>query len=156
MPRAAVLPLLAASCASKSLYGADLMLGLALAVPAAAQANAPAPRVVSELKDIRMKALADLPGAASPVDRDSCPQSVIQPKSAAAKLVAAQGWAVMSDVPLAPYRAVSFAGRMEPATSGTCSITQGNVAVFENGKLTLTTVGDGDLPSVTDYDVKYR
>lgn len=139
MPRAAFLSLLAASFASKGLYGACLVLGVALT--AAAQTNAPAPRVVSELKDIRMKALANLPRAASPVDRESCSQRVIQPKSAAAKLVVAQGWAVMSDVPLGPYRAVSFAGQMEPATSGTCSITQGNVAVFENGKLIALVYG---------------
>ncbi|NIE55340.1 MULTISPECIES: hypothetical protein [unclassified Burkholderia] len=52
MPRAAFLPLLAASFASKGLYGAGLVLGLALTVPAAAQTHASAPRVVSELKDI--------------------------------------------------------------------------------------------------------
>ncbi|WP_175006889.1 hypothetical protein [Burkholderia lata] len=141
MPRADFLPLVAASFASKGLCGAGLVLGLVLTVPAAAQTNAPAPRVVSELKDIRMKALTSLPRAASPVDRDSCSQLAIQPKSAAAKLVAAQGWAIMSDVPLGPYRAVSFAGQMEPATSGTCSITQGNVAVFENGKLIALAYG---------------
>ncbi|VWD49291.1 hypothetical protein BCO71033_05187 [Burkholderia contaminans] len=141
MPRAAFLPLLAASFASKGLYGAGLVLGLALTVPAAAQTHASAPRVVSELKDIRMKALANLPRAASPTDRESCWQRVIQPTSPAARLVVAQGWAVMSDVPLGPYRAVSFAGRLAPATSGTCSITQGNVAVFENGKLIALAYG---------------
>ncbi|WP_334011931.1 hypothetical protein [Burkholderia cepacia] len=141
MPRASFPPRFAASFASNCLYGAGLMLGLALAVPAAAQTTVSAPRVVSELKDIRMKPLANLPMAGSANDRGDCSQLVIQPKSAAARLVAAQGWAVMSDMPLGPYRAISFAGQMEAATSGTCSITQGNVAVFENGRLIALAYG---------------
>lgn len=141
MPRASSPPRFAASFASNCLYGAGLMLGLALTVPAAAQTTVSAPRVVSELKDIRMKPLANLPMAGSANDRGDCSQLVIQPKSAAARLVAAQGWAVMSDMPLGPYRAISFAGQMEAATSGTCSITQGNVAVFENGRLIALAYG---------------
>lgn len=128
--------------ASNVLRGAWWALGLALSMSAAAQTNAPAPRVVSELKDIRMKAIASLPRPAGHAgDRDSCPQLLIQPKSPAAKQVAALGWAVMSDVPLGPYRAVSFAGQMEVATSGTCNVTQGNVAVFENDKLIALAYG---------------
>ncbi|KVL63091.1 hypothetical protein WT01_06690 [Burkholderia cepacia] len=141
MPRASFPPRFAASFGSGCLYGAGLMLGVALTVPAAAQTTASAPRVVSELKDIRMKPLANLPMAGSAIERGDCSQRVIQPKSAAAGLVAAQGWAVLSDVPLGPYRAISFAGRLEAATSGTCSITQGNVAVFENGKLIALAYG---------------
>ncbi|KEH15340.1 transmembrane protein, putative, partial [Medicago truncatula] len=141
MSRASFPPRFAASFASSCLYGAGLMLGLALTVPAAAQTTASAPRVVSELKDIRMKPLANLPVAGDALDRGDCSQLVIQPKSAAARLVAAQGWAVMSDMPLGPYRAISFAGQMEAATSGTCSITQGNVAVFEDGRLIALAYG---------------
>ncbi|MCA8283494.1 hypothetical protein LGN21_28310 [Burkholderia cepacia] len=141
MSRASFPPRFAASFASSCLYGAGLMLGLALTVPAAAQTTASAPRVVSELKDIRMKPLANLPMAGDAIDRGDCSQLVIQPKSAAARLVAAQGWAVMSDMPLGPYRAISFAGQMEAATSGTCSITQGNVAVFEDGRLIALAYG---------------
>ncbi|MCA8333555.1 hypothetical protein [Burkholderia cepacia] len=141
MSRASFPPRFAASFASSCLYGAGLTLGLALTVPAAAQTTVSAPRVVSELKDIRMKPLANLPMAGSANDRGDCSQLVIQPKSAAARLVAAQGWAVMSDMPLGPYRAISFAGQMEAATSGTCSITQGNVAVFENGRLIALAYG---------------
>ncbi|WP_198088259.1 Stk1 family PASTA domain-containing Ser/Thr kinase [Variovorax sp. E3] len=98
--------------------------------------------MVSELKDIRMKAIASLPKAVgSSTDRNGCPWRVIQPKSAAARLVAAQGWAVMADVPLGAYRAVSFAGQMEAGTSGTCNITQGNVAVFDGDKLLALAYG---------------
>lgn len=133
---------LAPLAASNAVRGVMLTLGLALSLPALAQTNAPAPRVVSELKDIRMKALTNLPKAGgSASDRDDCPQRVIQPKSAAAKLVAAQGWAVMADVPLGAYRAVSFAGQMQSATSGTCNVTQGNVAVFDNDKLIALAYG---------------
>lgn len=122
--------------------GAALALNLALSLPAAAQTNTTAPRVVSELKDIHVKAGTTLPKAGGTQhDREDCPQAVIQPKSAAAKRVASQGWAVMADVPLGPYRAVSFAGQMHAATSGTCSITQGNVAVFDNDKLIALAYG---------------
>jgi len=126
--------------------GAALTLGLALSLTAAAQpnasTNAPAPRVVSELKDIRMKTIASLPKAGgSADDRDGCPWRVIKPKSPAAKLVAAQGWAVMADVPLGSYRAIGFAGQMEAGTSGTCNITEGNVAVFDGDKLLALAYG---------------
>lgn len=129
-----------------AVLGAALAPGLVLSLPAAAQpsasTNAPAPHVVSELKDIRVKALNSLPKAGGSVsDRKGCPWRVLQPKSPAARLVAAQGWAVMADVPLGSYRAVSFAGQMEAGTSGTCNITQGNVAVFEGDKLLALAYG---------------
>lgn len=121
---------------------AALALGLALCLPAMAQTGAPAPRVQSDLKDIRMKAITSLPKAGgSADDRNSCSWRVIQPKSAATKVVAAQGWAVMADVPLGSYRAVSFAGQMEAGTSGTCTITQGNVAVFDGDRLVALAYG---------------
>ncbi|RSZ32788.1 PASTA domain-containing protein [Variovorax sp. 553] len=107
-----------------------------------AQTAATALRVQSDLKDIRMKAIASLPKAGgSAGERNGCPWRVLQPKSAAARLVAAQGWAVMADVPLGAYRAVSFAGQMEAGTSGTCNITQGNVAVFDGDKLVALAYG---------------
>lgn len=130
-----------------SAFGASaaLALGLALTLPAMAQISALAPRMQSDLKDIRMKAITSLPRAGgSAGDRDGCPLSVIEPRSAAAKLVAAQGWAVMADVPLGAYRAVSFAGRMKAGTSGTCSITQGNVAVFDGDRLLALAYGKSD------------
>ncbi len=130
-----------------SAFGASaaLAFGLALTLPAMAQISALAPPMQSDLKDIRMKAITSLPKAGgSAGDRDGCPLSVIEPRSAAAKLVAAQGWAVMADVPLGAYRAVSFAGRMKAGTSGTCSITQGNVAVFDGDRLLALAYGKSD------------
>lgn len=120
--------------------------GPALSLPAAAQpsasTNAPALRLVSELKDIRVTALNSLPKAGgSGSAQNGCPWRVVQPKSPAARLVAAQGWAVMADVPLGSYRAVSFAGQMKAGTSGTCYITQGNVAVFDGDKLLALAYG---------------
>lgn len=142
MPLRSSLFAFVATAASNTLHGTALTLGLALTLPATAQTNAPAPRVVSELKDIRMQALTNLPKAGGDAsDRDSCPQLVIRPKSSAAKQVATQGWAVMADVPLGRYRAISFAGQMEAATSGTCNVTQGNVAVFDNNKLVALAYG---------------
>jgi len=118
------------------------LLGLAMALPGVAQTAAPTVRVQSDLKDIRIQAITSLPKAGgSADDRNGCPWRVIRPKSAAAKLVAAQGWAVTADVPLGAYRAVSFAGQMEAGTSGTCSITQGNVAVFDGDKMLALAYG---------------
>ncbi len=69
MPRAAFLPLLAASFASKGLYGAGLVSGLALIMPAAAQTHASAPRVASESKEIPSRmttpSAADRPSSAA-------------------------------------------------------------------------------------------
>lgn len=136
------MPTFAAPAAQTSLRQAVLALSLAVSLPAIAQTSATAPRVVSEMKGILVKATTALPKAGgSASDREDCPQRVIQPKSAAAKQVAAQGWAVMADVPLGPYRAVSFAGQMQAGTSGTCAATQGNIAVFSNDKLIALAYG---------------
>ncbi|MFX8441252.1 hypothetical protein ABTL81_19940, partial [Acinetobacter baumannii] len=81
------MPTFAAPAAQTSLRHAVLALSLAVSLPAVAQTGAAAPHVVSELKDIRVKATATLPKAGgSASDREDCPQRVIQPKSAAAKL----------------------------------------------------------------------
>ena len=131
----------ATTVAPNVVHGTVLTLALALTLPAIAQTTALAPRVVSELKDIRMKAISKLPKASGDAgDRDRCPL-VISPKSSAAKQVAAQDWTVMADVPFGPYRAVSFAGQMEAATSGMCTVTQGNVAVFQNDRLIALAYG---------------
>ncbi|SEM42161.1 hypothetical protein SAMN05518845_12472 [Variovorax sp. YR750] len=109
-----------------------------------------------------MKALASLPKAGgSASDRDSCRWHLIQPKTAAARLVTAQGWAVTADVPLGSYRAISFAGQMQARTSGTCYITQGYVGVFDGDKLVALVHGKssedaaiGDLDPLEDGTVR--
>ena len=46
------------------------------------------------------------------------------------------GWRALSEVKLANYRLVAFAGNLEAGTSGSCLISQSNIAIF-SGKVLL-------------------
>jgi hypothetical protein len=46
-----------------------------------------------------------------------------------------KGWAVTSEVRFAAYTLVSFNGKIEVGTSGTCFRSEGNIALFLNSKL---------------------
>lgn len=123
-------------------------LAAALAMPsltAQAQGKDPAPSgqprgapavVQSAVPGIVFVPLATLPAApAAAANREGCEHLLARPASPAARQVAASGWAVTAEVPLGRYRAVSFVGKLEPSTSGTCQLSDGNVAIYEGEQL---------------------
>lgn len=100
------------------------------------QANDDALSAKSDVAGIEFITLDHLPKApASATSQKACDWMLAKPKTAGGRAVAALGWGVTAEAPLGNYQAVSFAARFEPATSGTCEIDQGNVAVFLDGKL---------------------
>lgn len=119
-----------------------LLLCAVFAGSATARAEQTPPRLVSEIKDLRFIALDKLPAVRDPNGRgDDCSSHVIQPQSEAAHMVAAQGWRVTGDESLGRYRAVSFASNFEDGTSGTCFVHDGNVGIFEGGRLVALIYG---------------
>jgi hypothetical protein len=46
-----------------------------------------------------------------------------------------KGWGILSEVRLAKYHLIAFAGSFSGGTSNTCSISQGNIAIFEQNYL---------------------
>lgn len=122
---------------------AVVALALCLGAPgrAAAQASPP-PHLVSEVKDLRFVALVELPRASGPASTDlGCSSLVAQPASEAAHAVAGRGWLVMAEASLGRYRVVSFASKMEAGTSGTCSVHDGNVGIFDGSRLVALAYG---------------
>lgn len=102
----------------------------------------PVPHVVSKIKHLRFVALGELPAAPARANQgDGCFGAPPQPPSEAARAVAVRGWHVIGDVPLGRYRAVSFASDIENGTSGTCVVHDGNVGVFDGGRLVALVYG---------------
>jgi hypothetical protein len=66
---------------------------------------------------------------------DFCKRYAANPISEASRTVRGQGWTVTGEAKLGTLLAVSFASKFEPATSGTCFIRDGNVALFDGGRL---------------------
>lgn len=91
---------------------------------------------VSELHGFKFVRLAKLPSAPGDAgDKDTCSNFIVQPATAAGRQVAARGWSVTGEAKVGALQAVSFAGRFEQGTSGTCSISDGNVAIYDNDQL---------------------
>jgi hypothetical protein len=110
--------------------------GAALAQPDAKSASTSEMQLHSTVPGLVLAPLANLPRApATAARRQGCEHLLAQPASTAARQVAAAGWAVTGEVQLGRYQAVSFVGRMEQSTSGTCALSQGNVALYEGGQL---------------------
>lgn len=105
-------------------------------VASAQTADGPAVTAGSKVGGIAVSVLDTLPMApATAARREFCDHLLVKPDSPAARSVADKGWAVTADLPFGPYQAVSFVGRMEQATSGTCDLSEGNVGIFSGGDL---------------------
>lgn len=112
-------------------------LGFACLVGATVSATGQAPQVRSEVKALAIVAVREIPKAPpNPGERNLCSHLTAKPVSEPAHIVAGQGWTVTGEVRLASgEQAVSFAGRFEPGTSGSCLVSEGNVAIFRDGAL---------------------
>lgn len=68
--------------------------------------------------------------------------SVARPSTAAGRHVAALGWAVTSEEQAGDYTAVGIFSRGHDGTSGACTISDGNVALYRGSKLVAIVYGD--------------
>ncbi|MBT0669304.1 hypothetical protein HT136_13110 [Novosphingobium profundi] len=110
--------------------------------PAVEAQASPALSLTSTAPAIRLAAVPEVPvhkGGAS--GQEFCSQFVKKPASAAARAVRDAGWAVTGEASQGGYELVSFAGAMEPGTSGTCTLEKGNLAFFKDGKIQAIAYG---------------
>ncbi len=92
--------------------------------------------VSTSLSGLRFTPLAQLPsGPGDASDADACPGFALEPTSPAGKQVQKLGWPVIGEARLGRYQLVSFAGLFESGTSGSCTISRGNLAVFDGERL---------------------
>lgn len=91
----------------------------------------------SSISELLIAEITNIPAGPYPErTEDMCKWFQIEPKTIVGIAIKGLGWGVMSEVNLGPYQFVSFAGEFNPGTSGMCQRNQGNIAVFQNQKLT--------------------
>lgn len=94
-------------------------------------------KISEEVQGFLFAKLDDIPAGPSPdVSGSLCESFTKQdPKFEEAKYIEEKGWTILDEIPFAQYRIVAFAGQFESVT-GTCNISQSNIAIFESGNLT--------------------
>jgi hypothetical protein len=91
-------------------------------------------RVESYVPGIAFSSVQSLPR--SPVsERSDCYQPAKKVSSAAAAEVAAAGWGVTGEVTVGRFRAVALIAGARAGTSGSCLLSQGNLAIFDGTRL---------------------
>lgn len=114
-------------------------------LPVASPAYADGPTVDSQVKALHIAVRDALPPPRDPQVLEEghfCRMQVITPKTAAGRAVAARGWYVTSEVPLAGHTSVGAFSRGGEGTSGTCFIADGNIFVFRGPALAAIVYGD--------------
>ena len=94
-------------------------------------------QTISEIPKLLIAEIESIPEGPHPDVSDSiCEWFLIKPETISGMELQRMGWGVMSEVNFGPYQFVSFAGEFNRGTSGMCQRNQGNIAVFQNQKLT--------------------
>ncbi|WP_047099804.1 PASTA domain-containing protein [Sphingomonas sanxanigenens] len=103
----------------------------------------------SSVAAVRIAPLAVLPRAPADAGEGDCSHLLQAPRSAAGRMVANKGWKVTAEQSIGRYQAVSFVGRVEQGTSGSCLLDAGNIALFEGTTLRAIVHGaDGNTAAV--------
>lgn len=142
----------AGAAATASRDPASEMASDAASEPAAEDAAS----FASEIKTIAFDSVAALPRApASAASQSECEGFVRSPQSAGGRAVAKAGWGITGEGRLGAYQVVSFAGSFEPATSGSCVVGKGNVAIFEGDQLRAIAYGRSGTPQMIGHIEKF-
>lgn len=114
---------------------AVILAARALLAGQASAQGAPLPlRVESYVPGIAFSALQALPQAPA-ARRADCVRLLSRTSSPAAAQVAAAGWGITGEATLGRFQTVAFVGGVQEGTSGSCLLTQGNLAVFDGTRL---------------------
>lgn len=109
-----------------------IALAASLATPAQAELS-----FSSDAPGLDLVALSSLPPAPTPAgDAEFCSHLFVQTATTSGgRDAAAKGWHVTAEAPFGDLTAVSFVGQASPATSGTCTLLDGNVGLYSGGQL---------------------
>ena len=117
----------------------------------AVQGGGSAAAFTSSVSMLRISRVAELPRAPADGGEGECDHLLKGPRSAAGRIVAGKGWKVTAEQPVGRYQAVSFIGRVEQGTSGSCLLDAGNVALFEGTTLRAIVHGTDSLDAAVGY-----
>ena len=91
------------------------------------------------LNSFSFSALSLLPKGPAPIISDSPCNDFVVPKVdqkyKSSQLIQDKGWKILSEVRMAQYHFIAFAGSFDPVTSGACIISRSNIAIFEKEQL---------------------
>jgi hypothetical protein len=91
--------------------------------------------LVSQRPDLETTLLSELPAnSGDTAQAGSCPSVLPNPTTAAGKSVAAMNWQVTAEIESGALTFVSFVGKVEAGTSGSCLLTDGNIGIFHDTK----------------------
>ena len=116
-------------------------LALLLSVGAITASNADITQfeISGDLNNFRFNAIKSIPNGPHPdVSKVPCAWFSVptdDQKFSISRSIQNKGWGILSEVRLAKYHLIAFAGSFSAGTSNTCSISQGNIAIFEQNNL---------------------
>lgn len=115
----------------------------------------------SQVRDIEIARLSQVPENRSGSTLDvPCSAIIDAPETAVGRKVADKGWWVTAEIERDNLTLIGFVGKVEPATSGTCYLSNGNIGIFRGQELiaviyarqpvhreigSITVKGDGGL-----------
>lgn len=112
------------------------LLAMFVAATALSAAQASAVDLARQASPLELTLLNTLPAnSASDPGEAFCSVLSNAPTTAAGQLVAGAGWKVSGEFAMGDLTIVSFVGRAEQGTSGSCLLSDGNVGIFQNGAL---------------------
>ena len=116
-------------------------LALLLSVGAITASNADITQfeISGDLNNFRFNAIKSIPNGPYPdVSKVPCACFSVptdDQKFSISRSIQNKGWGILSEVRLAKYHFIAFAGSFDGGTSGICRISQSNIAIFEQDNL---------------------
>jgi len=116
-------------------------LALLLSVGAITASNADITQfeISGDLNNFRFNAIKSIPNGPHPdVSKVPCAWFSVptdDQKFSISRSIQNKGWGILSEVRLAKYHFIAFAGSFDGGTSGICRISQSNIAIFEQDNL---------------------
>ena len=118
---------------------AGLVLVLLVSAGTASNADTTQFEIGRDLNNFRLNAIKSIPNGPYPDISDGpCAYFTVpidDQKFSISRSIQNKGWGILSEVRLAKYHFIAFAGSFDGGTSGICRISQSNIAIFEQDNL---------------------
>jgi len=118
---------------------AGLVLVLLVSAGTASNADITQFEIGRDLNNFRLNAIKSIPNGPYPDISDGpCAYFTVpidDQKFSISRSIQNKGWGILSEVRLAKYHFIAFAGSFDGGTSGICKISQSNIAIFEQDNL---------------------
>ena len=116
--------------------------------------------IADTVSQFKFAAIDEIPNGPKPITQNSnCDYYTLDKEvrwHPVTESIADKGWAILSEVEFAQYLLIGFAGKMESSTSGSCFISESNIAIYEKdilvGVLYLNESTQSDIGSMRLMD----